>query len=191
MTNERARLIEENMKLADSIARKVCNKRNYEDVKSQAYLILVELVDQWLTKDHKVQLEVFIVNNLKTKLIKYIKSSEGLIYIPFNRISDGVKIECIFFDEYMEEWSEVLEDSQADIEAMIEINANLKMLYDAINNLPERKRAIMLYILKTDNDFQVQSENALAKMYGLTRSAISKIYNTTVKQLRSELAYAV
>lgn len=192
MSPEQIEMVLECIPIADKITGKIARGHNdIDDVKAQAYLILIELVIGWSPEKYSIPFKVYVVNNLRSKLSKYAKSRRGLIYYPTKRRNSIPEPEYVFLGLGCGEIEEYLWDMSKDTEAAVIQREQLQQMYEAIERLPERTKTVIKYILEQDNNSRFDSEKELAKITGLTRSSINKIYNTAVKQLRRDIAYAV
>ena len=173
MNTDEEKLITDNMNLVYSIAYKYYLQNNksieLEDLQSIGFIGLIK-ASRYFNKDLGYAFSTYAYKLIKNEIINYIqldnmkKINTISLYAPLSS-EDNFELKDMLPTDY-----NILDD--------VEINLDIQYLYEVVNELPEKYRQVMLYLLEGD------TIKNIAQKLNLSESNVQTLYNKALNILR-------
>lgn len=174
-------LIEHNLRLVVYIAKKFENTNvNVEDLVSIGTIGLIKAINTF-SPNKNIKLATYASRCIENEILMYLRKSVRQ------------KSEVSFDEPLKSDWdgnelllSDVLSSEDDIVSKNIENEAELEMLHEALNKLPQRERQIMdlRFGFTTGNEM---TQKEVADMLGISQSYISRLEKRIINRLKKEL----
>lgn len=174
-------LIEHNLRLVVYIAKKFENTNvNVEDLVSIGTIGLIKAINTF-SPNKNIKLATYASRCIENEILMYLRKSVRQ------------KSEVSFDEPLKSDWdgnelllSDVLSSDEDVVSKNIENEAELEMLHEALNKLPQRERQIMdlRFGFSTGNEM---TQKEVADMLGISQSYISRLEKRIINRLKKEL----
>ena len=174
-------LIERNLRLVVFIARRFENTGvNLEDLISIGTIGLIKAVDTYRL-DKNIKLATYASRCIENEILMHIRKisnqrTEVSLDEPINMDYDGNELLL----------SDILGTDEDMIERPMEDAVDLKLLRQAVRELPERERRIVVMRFGLDGHPE-QTQKDVAQMMGISQSYISRLEKRIMLKLRKEI----
>lgn len=175
-------LIERNLRLVAHIAKKYTSSNSsLDDLISIGTIGLIKGINSYNFKKG-VKLSTYISRCIENEILMYFRNSKKLnqeVYLnePIGKDKDDNVITL----------QEVLENNERSIEDSIDLQFKQKKLYEKINTvLKPREREIIILRFGLNNSKPL-TQNEIAKMFGISRSYVSRIESKAISKLAKEI----
>lgn len=174
-------LIERNLRLVVFIARRFENTGvNLEDLISIGTIGLIKAVDTYRL-DKNIRLATYASRCIENEILMHIRKisnqrTEVSLDEPINMDYDGNELLL----------SDILGTDEDMIERPMEDAVDLKLLRQAVKELPERERKIVVMRFGLDGHPE-QTQKDVAQMMGISQSYISRLEKRIMLKLRKEI----
>ena len=177
----RNRLIEHNLRLVVFIARKYeTDTYNLEDLISIGTLGLIKGI-QTFKLDKNIKLATYASRCIENEILMFMRKKSRMkvevsLDEPLNIDYDGNELLL----------QDILTTNEHEVEDNLEYNEKRKLMYDAIKDLKEKEKEILIlrYGLK-NNEEMTQKE--VADFLGISQSYISRLEKKIIKKLKYQL----
>ena len=177
----RNKLIEHNLRLVVFIARKYeTDLYNLEDLISIGTLGLIKGI-QTFNADKNIKLATYASRCIENEILMFMRKkskmkAEVSLDEPLNIDYDGNELLL----------QDILTTNEHEVEDNLEYNEKRKLMYDAIKELKEKEKEILIlrYGLK-NNEEMTQKE--VADFLGISQSYISRLEKKIIKKLKFQL----
>ncbi|WP_033166592.1 RNA polymerase sporulation sigma factor SigK [Clostridium sp. KNHs205] len=172
-------LIERNLRLVAHIVKKYNSAdREIDDLISIGTIGLIKAIDTF-DPDKGIRLATYASRCIDNELLMMLRSGkrqakEVYLYEPIGSDKEGHEINLL----------DIIESSESDIIEDIELQGNVKRLYELVNKvLNKRERQIieMRYGLNSQEEI---TQREIASKIGISRSYVSRIEKKALKKLR-------
>jgi RNA polymerase sporulation-specific sigma factor len=172
-------LIERNLRLVAHIVKKYNSAdREIDDLISIGTIGLIKAIDTF-DPDKGIRLATYASRCIDNELLMMLRSGkrqakEVYLYEPIGSDKEGHEINLL----------DIIESSETDIIEDIELQGNVKRLYELVNKvLNKRERQIieMRYGLNSQEEI---TQREIASKIGISRSYVSRIEKKALKKLR-------
>ncbi len=172
-------LIERNLRLVAHIVKKYNSAdREIDDLISIGTIGLIKAIDTF-DPDKGIRLATYASRCIDNELLMMLRSGkrqakEVYLYEPIDSDKEGHEINLL----------DIIESSESDIIEDIELQGNVKRLYELVNKvLNKRERQIieMRYGLNSQEEI---TQREIASKIGISRSYVSRIEKKALKKLR-------
>ncbi|WOO36689.1 RNA polymerase sporulation sigma factor SigK [Anaerocolumna sp. AGMB13020] len=172
-------LIERNLRLVAHIVKKYNSAdREIDDLISIGTIGLIKAIDTF-DPDKGIRLATYASRCIDNELLMMLRSGkrqakEVYLYEPIGSDKEGHEINLL----------DIIESSESDIIEEIELQGNVKRLYELVNKvLNKRERQIieMRYGLNSQEEI---TQREIASKIGISRSYVSRIEKKALKKLR-------
>lgn len=174
-------LIERNLRLVAHIVKKYNTAdKDIDDLISIGTIGLIKAIDTFDT-DKGIRLATYASRCIENELLMMLRSGkrqakEVYLYEPIGADKEGHEINLL----------DIIESADADIIDEIELQGNVKRLYELVNKvLTRREREIieMRYGLNMQEEI---TQREIANKIGISRSYVSRIEKKALKKLREQ-----
>lgn len=178
----RDKLIEHNLRLVVYVAKKYDNANNggIEDLISIGTIGLIKAVNTF-KMDKNIKLATYATRCIENEILMFLRKNNRIrleisLDEPLNVDYDGNELLL----------SDIVGTDSDIVNKEIEGNEQREQLYEAINDLNERERKILLmrYGLTGQNEL---TQKDVADLLGISQSYISRLEKKVIKKLRNKL----
>ena len=179
--NAKQRLIEHNLRLVVYIARRFENTGvNLEDLISIGTIGLIKAIGTY-RRDRNIRLATYASRCIENEILMHIRKIAGQktevsLEEPINMDYDGNELLL----------SDILGTEEDMILRPLEDDVDLKLLRQAVRELPQREREIILMRFGLEGRKELTQKEVAQKM-GISQSYISRLEKRIMLQLRKEL----
>ena len=175
-------LIERNLRLVAHIAKKYSSSNcNMDDLISIGTIGLIKGINSYNSKKG-VKLSTYISRCIENEILMFFRNSKKLnqeVYLnePIGKDKDDNVITL----------QEILENNERSIEDSIDLQFKQKLLYEKINTvLTPREKDIIILRFGLNNSKPL-TQNEIAKIFGISRSYVSRIETKAIGKLSDEI----
>ena len=170
---DKAKLVEENMKLAHYVARKYMNSMavEYEDLYQQCCVGLVRAANSY-REDCETKFSTYSVFCMENEMRMIYRKK----FKEYGKIACSLESEIILPSGKAVELSELLVDEASNFEESLINNDTLERLMTALSSR-EREIVIQNYILDYD-------QKIISKLMGCTQSNVSRILKNALSKMK-------
>lgn len=178
--NARNKLIEHNLRLVAHIVKKYDNgKEDVDDLISIGTIGLIKGIDTFSNKNG-TKLTTYAARCIENEILMFYRSNK--------KNSKNISInESVGFDKDGNEISflDILKTPNPDYIGDIDLQDNIKMLYEFINVLTDREKEIIIKRYGLYNQKE-QTQKQIAKEFGISRSYVSRIEKRALTKILRE-----
>ena len=175
------RLIEHNLRLVVFISRRFENTGvNLEDLISIGTIGLIKAISTY-RRDRNIKLATYASRCIENEILMHIRKISGQkaevsLDEPINLDGDGNEMRL----------SDILGTDEDTVTGQLELDAERKLLYEALRGLPEREREIVLMRFGLMGRRELTQKEVAGKM-GISQSYISRLEKRIMGKLRREM----
>ena len=175
-------LIERNLRLVAHIAKKYSSSScNMDDLISIGTIGLIKGINSYNFKKG-VKLSTYISRCIENEILMYFRNSKKLnqeVYLnePIGKDKDDNVITL----------QEVLENNERSIEDSIDLQFKQKKLYEKLNSILDSRERDIIILRFGLNNSKPLTQNEIAKMFGISRSYVSRIETKAISKLAEEI----
>ncbi len=175
-------LIERNLRLVAHISKKYISPTvSLDDLISIGTIGLIKGINSYNSKKG-VKLSTYISRCIENEILMFFRNSKKLnseVYLnePIGKDKDDNIITL----------QEVLENNERSIEDSIDLKLKEKKLYEKMNTVLKPREKEILILRFGLNNSKPLTQNEVAKIYGISRSYVSRIETKAISKLSKEI----
>lgn len=175
-------LIERNLRLVAHIAKKYTSSNaSLDDLISIGTIGLIKGINSYNFKKG-VKLSTYISRCIENEILMFFRNSKKLsqeVYLnePIGKDKDDNVITL----------QEILENNERSIEDSIDLKIKQKKLYEKINTVLKPREKEILILRFGLNNSKPLTQNEVAKIFGISRSYVSRIETKAISKLSKEI----
>jgi RNA polymerase sporulation-specific sigma factor len=172
-------LIERNLRLVAHIVKKYNTAdREIDDLISIGTIGLIKAIDTF-DPDKGIRLATYASRCIDNELLMMLRSGkrqakEVYLYEPIGSDKEGHEINLL----------DIIESSEADIIEDIELQGNVKRLYELVNKVLSKREKQIIEMRYGLNAQEEVTQREIASKIGISRSYVSRIEKKALKKLR-------
>ena len=172
-------LIERNLRLVAHIVKKYNSAdREIDDLISIGTIGLIKAIDTF-DPDKGIRLATYASRCIDNELLMMLRSGkrqakEVYLYEPIGSDKEGHEINLL----------DIIESSEADIIEDIELQGNVKRLYELVNKVLSKREKQIIEMRYGLNAQEEVTQREIASKIGISRSYVSRIEKKALKKLR-------
>ena len=176
-------LIERNLRLVAHISKKYTSPNcNMDDLISIGTIGLIKGINSYNSKKG-VKLSTYISRCIENEILMFFRNSKKLnqeVYLnePIGKDKDDNVITL----------QEILENNERSIEDSIDLQFKQKLLYEKINTILSPREKDIIILRFGLNNSKPLTQNEIAKIFGISRSYVSRIETKAIGKLADEIS---
>ena len=180
--NARNILIERNLRLVAHVAKKYSTSNvDQDDLISIGSIGLIKGINSFDT-EKSFKLATYVAKCIENEILMYLRSNKKRgadVYLnePIGKDKDDNEVTL----------QEVLENSDRNIEDIVDLKLKIKLLYDKMRKILKSREKLIIELRFALNGDKPKTKKEIAKMMNISRSYVSRIESKAIGKLAKEI----
>ena len=180
--NARNILIERNLRLVAHVAKKYSTSNvDQDDLISIGSIGLIKGINSFDT-EKSFKLATYVAKCIENEILMYLRSNKKRgadVYLnePIGKDKDDNEVTL----------QEVLENSDRNIEDIVDLKLKIKLLYDKMRKILKSREKLIIELRFGLNGDKPKTQKEIAKMMNISRSYVSRIESKAIGKLAKEI----
>lgn len=180
--NARNILIERNLRLVAHVAKKYSTSNvDQDDLISIGSIGLIKGINSFDT-EKSFKLATYVAKCIENEILMYLRSNKKRgadVYLnePIGKDKDDNEVTL----------QEVLENSDRNIEDIVDLKLKIKLLYDKMGKILKSREKLIIELRFGLNGDKPKTQKEIAKMMNISRSYVSRIESKAIGKLAKEI----
>ena len=180
--NARNILIERNLRLVAHVAKKYSTSNvDQDDLISIGSIGLIKGINSFDT-EKSFKLATYVAKCIENEILIYLRSNKKRgadVYLnePIGKDKDDNEVTL----------QEVLENSDRNIEDIVDLKLKIKLLYDKMRKILKSREKLIIELRFGLNGDKPKTQKEIAKMMNISRSYVSRIESKAIGKLAKEI----
>ena len=180
--NARNILIERNLRLVAHVAKKYSTSNvDQDDLISIGSIGLIKGINSFDT-EKSFKLATYVAKCIENEILMYLRSNKKRgadVYLnePIGKDKDDNEVTL----------QEVLENSDRNIEDIVDLKLKIKLLYDKMRKILKSREKLIIELRFGLNGDKQKTKKEIAKMMNISRSYVSRIESKAIGKLAKEI----
>ena len=180
--NARNILIERNLRLVAHVAKKYSTSNvDQDDLISIGSIGLIKGINSFDT-EKSFKLATYVAKCIENEILMYLRSNKKRgadVYLnePIGKDKDDNEVTL----------PEVLENSDRNIEDIVDLKLKIKLLYDKMRKILKSREKLIIELRFGLNGDKPKTQKEIAKMMNISRSYVSRIESKAIGKLAKEI----
>lgn len=180
--NARNVLIERNLRLVAHVAKKYSSSNvDQDDLISIGSIGLIKGINSF-DMDKSFKLATYVAKCIENEILMYLRSNKKRgadVYLnePIGKDKDDNEVTL----------QEVLENSDRNIEEVVDLKLKVKLLYEKMKKILKEREKLIIELRFGLNGQKPKTQKEIAKMMNISRSYVSRIESKAIGKLAREI----